>query len=72
MVGADRLDREVDEADELLVSKRSDDGLRYLGVEAVTPLESLLPEDHAVTSSTPVFKSTRGPFWRGATKVRSV
>jgi hypothetical protein len=49
IVGAGTLDRELDEADELLVSYRSDDGLRYLDFDAVTPVDSLLPEDLAVT-----------------------
>lgn len=47
--GAGRLDREVEEAQELLVSYRSDDGLRYLDFAAATPPDELLPEDLAVT-----------------------
>lgn len=49
IVGAGRLDREVNDAHELLVSYRSDDGLRYLDFEPVTPPDRLLPEDLAVT-----------------------
>lgn len=65
IVGADKLDREVAHADELLVAYRSDDGLRYLDFEAVTPLDSLLPEDLAVTIlinsrvGPPAFKSVQ-------------
>jgi hypothetical protein len=65
IVGAGRLDREIDETDELLVSYRSDDGLRYLDFEAVTPSDSLLPEDLAVTIlinsrvGPPAFKSVQ-------------
>lgn len=63
--GAGKLDREVDEADELLVSYRSDDGLRYLDFKAVTPPDRLLPEDLAVTIlinsrvGPPAFKSVQ-------------
>jgi hypothetical protein len=49
IVGAGKLDRDVDRADELLVSYRSDDGLRYLDFQPVTPPDRLLPEDLAVT-----------------------
>lgn len=47
--GAGRLEREVEKAHELLVSYRSDDGLRYLDFAAATPPNELLPEDLAVT-----------------------
>lgn len=49
IVGAGRFDREVEHADELLLSYRSDDGLRYLDFQPVTPPDRLLPEDLAVT-----------------------
>lgn len=47
--GAGKVDRVVEDAGALLVSYRSDDGLRYLDFAAVTPQDALLPEDLAVT-----------------------
>jgi hypothetical protein len=35
VIGAGKLDRDIDRADELLVSYRSDDGLRYLDFQPV-------------------------------------
>jgi hypothetical protein len=49
IVGGGKFDRDVDCADELLVSYRSDDGLRYLDFQPITPPDRLLPEDLAVT-----------------------
>jgi hypothetical protein len=49
ILGAGKLDRSIDRADELLISHRSDDGLRYLDFQPVTPPDRLLPEDLAVT-----------------------
>lgn len=47
--GAERLDRLVAHADELLVAYRQDTGTRYLDHVPCTPPDRLVPEDLAVT-----------------------
>lgn len=49
VVGADRLDRVLSNADELLLGYRTDDGLRYLNWRPSTDPDRLMPEDLAVT-----------------------
>jgi hypothetical protein len=48
-VGAGRLDRVLQDVEELLVSYRTDDGLRYLDYRPSTDPDRLMPEDLAVT-----------------------
>lgn len=47
--GAGRLDRRVEDAEELLVAYRQDSGTRYLDHVPRTPPDELVPEDLAVT-----------------------
>jgi hypothetical protein len=49
VVGAGHLDRVLEDADDLLVAYRTDDGLRYLDYQPSTDPDRLMPEDLAVT-----------------------
>jgi hypothetical protein len=65
IVGARHLDRVLEEAGDLLVSYRTDDGLRYLDYRPSTDPDRLMPEDLAVTIlinsrvKAPAFKSAQ-------------
>lgn len=48
-VGAGKIDRDLANANELLVRYRTDDGLRYLDHQPTTDADALVPEDLAVT-----------------------
>ncbi len=48
-VGAGRVDRRLDDTEELLVGYRTDDGLRYLYYEPASSPDLLVPDDLAVT-----------------------
>jgi hypothetical protein len=49
VLGAGHLDRVLEDAEDLLVSYRTDDGLRYLDYQPSTDPNRLMPEDLAVT-----------------------
>ena len=49
VLGATRLDRNLEDAEGLLLDYRTDDGLRYLNYRPVSHPDSLVPDDLAVT-----------------------
>lgn len=49
IVGAGRLDRELEDVEGLVAAYLTDDGLRYLDYQPSTPSDRLLPDDLAVT-----------------------
>jgi hypothetical protein len=49
VVGGRRLERRLQDVEDLLSAYRTDDGLRYLDYESATPTERLVPDDLAVT-----------------------
>jgi hypothetical protein len=48
-IGGRIVDRHLDDAPELLIAYREDEGIRYLDYVPITPRDRLLPEDLAVT-----------------------
>ena len=49
VVGAGKLDRRLEGAEELVDAYRTDDGLRYFDDVPLTPPDRMVPEDLAVT-----------------------
>lgn len=65
VVGARRVDRRIPNAVDLLLSYRTDDGLRYLDYQPISGPDTLVPDDLAVTilinsrASSTAFKSVQ-------------
>lgn len=60
VVGAGKVDRKLEEVEALVDAYRTDDGLRYLEYQPLTPPDRMVPEDLAVTiliNSTPPARS---------------
>jgi hypothetical protein len=49
VVGAGKLDRTLQDVEALVEAYRTDDGLRYLDYQPLTPSDRMVPEDLAVT-----------------------